>query len=196
MDSRKITRIDYGGQKYYCGQVLGGLPHGRGRMFFERGISYDGQWKNGIINGIGKMDFPSGNSYVGNFEDNQYSGQGVLTTGGYRYTGEFVDSKKKGRGVITYYNHALYLQYSGEVDDNKFHGEGILKFKSGNEYHGAFYQGKYIGRSYYICSCCDEKIYGYWTIYDTKLSDGIPSKSSPSSDDSCRTRISAFSAME
>jgi serine/threonine protein kinase len=83
----------------YEGQLLNGLPHGKGMARYHSGILYTGDFLNGRMAGNGKLSFPDGTVYSGRFLNNQYHGEGVLIyANGDTYVGTFHNGASTGLG--------------------------------------------------------------------------------------------------
>lgn len=63
----------------YYGNLVNGIPTGKGMLDLYNGCSYVGDFKNGKQNGQGTLeDHNSGERYIGEFVDNEMTGNGVL----------------------------------------------------------------------------------------------------------------------
>lgn len=139
----------------YVGQWKGGLPHGRGIMYYFSGDIYEGHWLFGKRNGKGRLIYSNEEYYEGNFEDNVREGEGFykgrdseyegswkndLQDGfgketwkdGGSYEGSYVQGVKEGKGKFEY----TFGYYIGQFKDNLRHGEGQMSFKDGKLYNG------------------------------------------------------------
>ena len=61
----------------YIGQVLNGVPEGKGIMYWSDGERYEGEWKNDERNGKGINYWIDGNRYEGDFINNKREGSGI-----------------------------------------------------------------------------------------------------------------------
>jgi hypothetical protein len=96
----------------YVGEMEAGKRHGRGKILWSGGSSYDGDWKNGVRHGNGLYTWPGANKYKGEFKNNKRHGQGIMVfNGGSKYKGTWAKSKKHGQGIFVYRN------------GNQLHGE-------------------------------------------------------------------------
>lgn len=91
---------------YYTGDIMRnkhGTPvmHGKGKMIFDYGGSYDGDWKNNKANGYGIHTFYSGETYEGEFVDDMPEGYGVYKSNSHTYRGHFAKGIKHGTGFLT-----------------------------------------------------------------------------------------------
>ncbi|CDW75856.1 UNKNOWN [Stylonychia lemnae] len=144
--------FDFNKQKFYEGNFLNDLKHGRGRSY--------------IINGVNR-----GNLYLGEFFKDKYHGKGrYLWPDQDEYTGEFQDNYQNGFGVYKYANGDIY---AGFFQDNTHHGYGMhlkqasIPDQAGNKQIGDLYIGEYKegqseGIGLYIFSELKEKYVGEW----------------------------------
>lgn len=83
----------------YEGQLLNGVPHGKGTAKYRSGMLYTGDFFNGRMAGNGKLSFPDGTVYSGQFQNNRYHGEGVLVyANGDTYAGPFRNGATTGSG--------------------------------------------------------------------------------------------------
>ena len=159
---RPIQKKKYPGGIEYKGQLLGGLPHGKGRMKWTNGEAYFGEWKRGKRHGHGKMQyedtghtfigrwinddmndgtmqFPDGTKYVGSFKNGFMYGLGTMTwASGNTYTGEFRKDERNGEGTYRVFeNKLLVKEYIGNWENDKKSGQGIMNWpQDGDNYTG------------------------------------------------------------
>lgn len=106
----------------YLGEIENGVPHGKGKMFWNDHSVYDGEWVAGLMEGTGTMTWPSGKLYNGNWLHGEINGYGEMTDpNGTIYEGQFLNGKRHGRGVLTQFNGE---KYEGEFVNNKATGNG------------------------------------------------------------------------
>jgi hypothetical protein len=160
--NRPIKTKTYPGGIKYKGQLLGGLPHGKGIMKWTNGEAYDGDWKRGKRHGHGKMryedpghifigrwinddmndgtmKFPDGTKYVGSFKNGFMYGLGTMTwASGNTYTGEFRKDERNGEGTYRVFeNKLLVKEYIGNWENDKKSGQGIMNWpQDGDKYTG------------------------------------------------------------
>jgi hypothetical protein len=163
--TRKIRPIQtktYQGGIKYKGQLLGGLPHGKGRMKWTNGEAYFGEWKRGKRHGHGKMQyedpglifigrwinddmhegtmkFPEGITYTGFFKDGSMYGLGTMIwPNGNTHTGEFRNDERNGEGTYRVFeNKLLVKEYIGNWENDKKSGQGIMNWpQDGDNYTG------------------------------------------------------------
>lgn len=132
---------DSNGSKYdYEGEVLNGLPNGKGKATYIEGhhVSFFGI----KIISINKADI-----YKGDFSNGVKDGYGEFTGIEERYRGNWKDDKKNGFGKMIYSDSTVY---EGNWQDNMRHGKGKYKWKSGLVYEGDWVNGDITGRGKYI----------------------------------------------
>ena len=126
----------------YEGDLLNGLPHGKGRLTQDR-CEYEGQFENGVKQGRGVMQWANGDMYDGSWYKGMWDGDGVLVraagTTPFRYVGKFATNAMHGIGKITFSDGT---EYEGRFEDNTIAGKGKLTFPSGDRYVGSFSQGR------------------------------------------------------
>ena len=97
----------------YIGQVLNGVPEGKGTIYWNEGSRYEGDWKNNKKEGKGILYWSSGNRYEGEFKNGAYDGKGIMYyTDGDRYEGEWKKDNKEGKGIY-YFNNGN--RYEGDL---------------------------------------------------------------------------------
>ena len=127
-------------------------PHGRGKMTFPDGSSYEGDFVNVMPHGKGKMTYADGSSYEGDFDDNGMpKGIGKLTrSDGTIYEGEgdfaHANGKPEGRGKLTFSDGSIY---KGDFSNGKPHGEGKMIYPNGSTYEGGWWGGRRDGKGSY-----------------------------------------------
>jgi len=143
-------------QGKFKGEIVNGVPHGRGTTIFPDGGKYVGEFMDGEKYGHGSYTFPDGEKYVGGFKNGTQNGQGTYTwTNGNKYKGEWKDGRENGQGT---YTKTSGHKYEGEWKNGKYHGPGILFLPDGGKGVGEFKMnrpwnvimydenGKYVGR--------------------------------------------------
>jgi hypothetical protein len=86
------------GRGWYEGEVVDGLPHGKGTHLKADRSRYTGEWVRGKRHGWGEASFATGGSYTGGWKDNAFDGQGVIVYAGagHKYEGVFQDGRVAG----------------------------------------------------------------------------------------------------
>ena len=124
----------------YTGEVLNGLPHGKGRLTEANGVTIEGDFVNGYPDGNIVMNFNDGGSYTGTFCNNSGQGTMVFPNGG-KLTGSFVGGNCNGYGEYTWPSGDTY---KGNFLNNKFNGEGIMYYRNGAVEKGIWENGQLV----------------------------------------------------
>ena len=102
----------------YIGQILNGVPEGKGIMYWNNGDIYEGDWKNDKREGKGIMFKKNGDIYEGEWKNGLYEGKGIMYwSDGDKYEGYFKNGLFDGKGIY-YYNNG-----------NRYEGD----YKNGNQ---------------------------------------------------------------
>ena len=97
----------------YVGQVLKGLPEGKGTMYWENGDRYEGDYKIGKKEGKGIYYYINGDRYEGDFKNNRYDGKGIFYyNNGDRKIGDYSKGEPIGKHVI--------LKKNGEIETKNY----------------------------------------------------------------------------
>ena len=89
----------------YVGQVVNGLPEGKGIEYYPNGERYEGDFRNGKREGKGIYYFNNGNRYEGDFRNDNREGKGIMYwNDGDRYEGDYRNGKKDGKGIFYFPN--------------------------------------------------------------------------------------------
>jgi len=151
MDIKQVSDLELQGEGIYSGYVHSDtlLPHGRGRMEYQRTNeeevkSYEGPWSWGAWQGVdGILVYESGDTYMGSFDENTRHGHGLyLWEDGRSYEGEFCRNQRHGKGTFTFADGAVY---TGEFDNGTRSGHGKYTFLDGSTYEGEWLDGEYDG---------------------------------------------------
>lgn len=146
----------YSNGETYEGDVVNGLPNGKGKITFSDGAVYEGDMVNGSRHGKGKYTFPDGGYYEGNFVEDKVQGKGKkINSDGTTSEGDFLNGQLNGKGKRTLPNGGYY---EGDFVEGKFHGKGKLVIPATVVYEGDFVNdlphGK--GKSVYPNGTSDE----------------------------------------
>ena len=101
----------------YIGQVVNGLPEGKGIIYYNGGDRYEGEWKNGKKEGKG-IDYYHhepfrGDRYEGDWRNGHHEGKGIYYYhNGDRSMGDFYNDKPVGKHVT--------LTKNGKVKVNNY----------------------------------------------------------------------------
>lgn len=124
----------------YEGVFVDGKFEGRGVFHWVNGDVYKGGWSQGKRHGQGSMMYENGNQYEGGWFYNKRHGQGQLTfRSGTRYEGQWKSGLKHGEGMLIYRSGQRYI---GQYKDDLRHGNGVLIRANGNTYRGTFSKDK------------------------------------------------------
>ena len=105
--------------------------------------TYDGELVEGLPNGKGKEIYKNGDEYMGQFVYGKKHGYGILySPGKFKYSGNFQNNKMNGYGTIEYENGSVYR---GEFKNAEFHGTGTFIDNNGNERTGLWESGTFVG---------------------------------------------------
>ena len=83
-------------------------PHGRGRMAWENGITYDGRWRDGRYDGVGRKAYSRGGGYVGQWRE----------------------GARQGWGLSLYDGKWGYEAWEGPFESDAPHGVGTMELRS------------------------------------------------------------------
>lgn len=95
--TRAYGTIRYG-EATYTGEMKDGLPHGKGKLVWDKGTVYEGDFENGIACGQGTIRWSNGAHYVGSVKNWAMDGHGTYTyPNGTTQTGRWRESNFLGR---------------------------------------------------------------------------------------------------
>lgn len=103
----KVVNMRFKGEGYYTGDTIikngKHIKHGKGKIRYRHGNSYDGDWKNDQENGNGIYTYDDGDTYEGEFANGMFEGYGVYKSNNppHTYRGDYVNDKKHGTGFLT-----------------------------------------------------------------------------------------------
>ena len=119
--------------------------HGRGKMIYYTGSSYDGDWTHGREHGHGRITYWNGDSYEGEFEDG--SEVGDIERTGQAPRVEYHDETKQTAAVY----YASGARYEGMVNGAGLpEGKGTMFGTAGNSWIGEYKNGRANGEGYAI----------------------------------------------
>lgn len=134
---------------FYEGELIQGIPNGKGKYTYHDGSYHQGQWLNGKRDGMGRFVILDGQTYVGEWLDNEMHGQGTLKfPNGEYYQGKWVFGKRHGFGKSGNSEGV----YKGFWFEDKMHGQGEFRYSDGTIYEGQWFfnvrqgQGKLTGK--------------------------------------------------
>ena len=128
----------------YVGQVLNGLPEGKGIWYINTGERYEGEFRDGKYNGRGIFYGNDNSRYEGEFKNDMCEGKGIYYYGdGRRYEGDFRNDKLEGKGIMFYNDGEIFM---GDWRNGKKEGKGIFYFNNGDREMGDWSNDKEIGK--------------------------------------------------
>ena len=142
-DALKIISIKYEHKHgIYEGEILHGVPHGKGIDTSHEGETYTGDFVNGKFHGKGRVIMKKIKTFIqGNFEYGQISGFAKRTSPMGTYKGNFVNSKRNGYG--TYIWKDKKYKYIGMWKNGNQHGYGKF-YKNNLLIEGNFVDGLFV----------------------------------------------------
>ncbi len=106
LNQRKYTWVDEG---RYEGDLVNGLPTGKGIYTWVDGDRYEGDFVKGEQTGKGILIWVNGDRYEGDFVKGAQTGKGIYTwVDGDRYEGDFIKGVLTGKGIFTLINGDRY----------------------------------------------------------------------------------------
>ena len=147
----------------YIGQVMNGLPEGKGIFYYKNGSRYEGEFKNGKKDGIGIYFYEQepfkGNRYDGGWKDNKQDGKGsYYFNDGDLFEGEWKNGGQRGKGIY-YYNNGD--RYEGDFKNRCMDGKGVYYYNNGQRYEGDFRNGKREGKGIFYFNNGDRSVGDY-----------------------------------
>jgi hypothetical protein len=148
-----------GGECIYEGEVLNGVPHGRGTLVYPNGLMFEGSWNagretgwgvlcgaddepiwagevvDGVPHGSGALFYSNGDSYAGAWKEGLPHGRGCLEMSSGNYDGAWVEGQRSGVGTQVYSDGSIY---SGTWRAGHKHGRGELTTSFGFRYQGTW----------------------------------------------------------
>lgn len=94
--------------------------------------------------GKGKLTFSNGTSYEGDFRQNNFEGFGTSVTKNHKYVGSWKNGKMEGAGKSEWYNDAeeLMESYEGQYKNGLKHGQGEYRWGNDRSYSGNWEYGE------------------------------------------------------
>jgi len=157
----KEIRMD---DRKYIGQVINGIPEGKGVMYVDGGDIYKGEFRNGKYEGKGiyyfnENDATRGNRYEGDFRNGEADGKGIYyKSNDDRYEGDWKKDLKEGKGIYFWSNGD---RYEGEWKNDKRDGKGIYYWDNGNREMGDYSNGKEVGKHVLLTTNGEVKVINY-----------------------------------
>ena len=111
MNNQEI-KYNNGSRIKYIGQVLNGVPEGKGIMYWDNGDRYEGEWKNDKKDGKGTYYYSNGERYEGDWVNDKREGKGIIYfIDGNVYKGDWKNDNKEGKGINYRYNGNVYEKW-------------------------------------------------------------------------------------
>ena len=121
-------------------KVYGKCLHGKGKVVFKNGNTYEGEFEYGMFHGKGTFTWTTDVIYKGDFEHNIITGMGEYKwPDNSWYKGEVLNGLRHGKGI--YETGWGEIRYEGQWKKGLRHGKGKMSFKSGGVYEGEFLKG-------------------------------------------------------
>ncbi len=139
--SARADRLEFDGYVYE-GEVRNGYAHGRGRVAWSDGTSFDGCFKNSHPQ-RGVLHYSDGTSCIGigaDFfnQDYEKDGQGTCQGNGWGHFGLYRNDYRHGQGMMRWDDGDFY---NGEFANGAFHGVGA--FGNNRDWEGTRYCAEY-----------------------------------------------------
>ena len=154
--------VNHNGRFY--GQVINGLPEGKGVMTYNDGDKYEGEWKNAKFEGRGIYTWNNGDRYIGDFKNGLKDGKGIMYwKDGDRYEGDFRNDKREGKGIFYFNNEFSFNgdRYEGDWRNGKKEGKGIYYYHNGDREMGDYSNENKIGKHAILTSNGEVKAQNY-----------------------------------
>ncbi len=171
VQTSRIQTIKYG-NCIYTGELLNGVPYGKGKIVCNNGLVVEGYFKNGTPDGEVVMTLSKeGLHYKGEVKDYKFHGYGESQSPSGYYKGSYKESARDGYGEFFSSNG---LEYKGNFKDDKYEGYGELSLLDLFKYQGNFKNGLFDGYGQLWISTGDQywgdfvagAIHGYGTWLD------------------------------
>ena len=121
----------------YHGEMLHGLPNGRGTLHRYDGTEITGYFTDGEPDGCVEIQYENGESYYGEVEYFKLEGRGKYSFDYENYyTGDFLNNKPHGKGTM----ELDYSIFTGEF----VNGEPITGYLKSPYYDNTYYSGEFI----------------------------------------------------
>lgn len=113
---RETGTCQHPGYVQYEGEIIGGVPYGKGTATLKDGSVYTGDFRLGKFHGKGKLTYKTGAEFDGEFKRGCILGQGTYKyPDGDIYSGSMVQGRKEGLGVVR--------AASGDVQIGYYHND-------------------------------------------------------------------------
>ena len=128
----------------YSGEVIDlAIMHGKGKLIYANGATYEGTFAHGEYHGKGKATWPDGSHYTGDYAFGREQGYGVLVgANGSIYEGEWVLGRKQGKGTL---QNADGSRCVADFIADEIQGKGRCEYLDGSWQEGEYKNGKLSG---------------------------------------------------
>lgn len=110
------NRVTYPNGDQYIGEFIDTIENGHGKLVISTGV-YEGEIVNGLPHGKGHFIWNNDSSYYGDFLEGQMTGKGTITyANGEKYIGDFKNGYKHGNGI---YQEASGTQYECYFEEDQ-----------------------------------------------------------------------------
>jgi len=126
----------------YKGEIVNGVPNGKGKATFNDGDTYNGEWINGKMEGVGVFKSVKNNaSYSGEYRNDLFEGLGTYTHGsGEIFFGCYKAGGRHGPYQYTFKDGSIKF---GVYENDKDHGPYLLVSPDKAEtFFGQYVKGK------------------------------------------------------
>jgi hypothetical protein len=149
----------------YVGDVLNGVPHGRGTLTYHPAMDrteYKGEWKEGEFHGRGVLTFTSGSKMTGTWVNGFLEGEGIYEwESGAKYQGTFKNSQFHGKGKCRNEDGS---NYTGDFENGQEHGQGTYTKSDGDSYTGQWVKSIMSTKDHMPMGNIMDKAYGIQTL--------------------------------
>ena len=142
----------------YIGQVMNGVPEGKGIFYYKNGSRYEGEYNGNGIYYYEHEPF-KGNIYDGGWKNDKQDGKGIFYfNDGDVYEGDWKNGGQRGKGIYHYNNGD---RYEGDFKNRTMDGKGIYFYNNGQRYEGDFRNGKREGKGVFYFNNGDRSMGDY-----------------------------------
>ena len=132
----------------YDGEMVYGIPHGKGLMKFSGGDEYLGEFIKGKMHGKGAILLVNGDSYHGQWQEGEAHGDGTYRkSDGSNFSGKFKNGMREGKAIMTWKNGDTL---KGTWQDDKLNGKAIFEFANGDRLETSWKEGRMRVKSVYV----------------------------------------------
>lgn len=127
----------------YEGELVFGVLHGQGTLYYHNGDIYTGGFENGLFSGYGEYTWAGGVTYKGYYVKGSAEGHGRMTwTDGSYYDGEYRNGQRHGTGTYVWADGSYYV---GDWENGERNGYGVLTHTDGSIQEGLWENSEFKG---------------------------------------------------